>query len=192
MKKTQEELTNVIILFDPLIHHCLHHYQLSVYDIDYQDHLQEMRLELLRLYQNFQGDPLNCQDDRYQFVAYAGKGLRWFLLNRFRQSAHQVTPTDPLTLSDLIEEAGEAETQEAQYLLEQSAKEHLTRRELKIFNLILKGKWLNWEICQLCQISERTLRYDKKRIANKLRHLFDPVSKDFLFFLPVLVIKMCV
>ncbi|MGF3112282.1 sigma-70 family RNA polymerase sigma factor [Facklamia sp. P9177] len=181
MKKSSEELTNVIIMFDPLIHHWLHHYQLSTHHNDYQDHLQEMRLELLRLYQKFEGDPLNCIDHRYQFIAYAGKGLKWFLLNRLRQSTYQVTPTDPVILSDLIEELREECSKESIFLLEQTVKDHLKERERKIFNLILQGKWRNREICQLCNISERTIRNDKKRIAAKLGPLFKEKSKNLSF-----------
>ncbi|MGX7108515.1 sigma-70 RNA polymerase sigma factor region 4 domain-containing protein [Facklamia miroungae] len=188
MVKSKAELEKVVILFDPLIHHWLHHYQIASYDCDYQDHLQEMRIELLELYQRFEGDPLNNQDDRYQFVAYAGKGLRWFLLNRLRKSKYTVTPTDPFAFNHLLEAGPNTSQEEAVFLLKETAKQYLTGREWKVFNLLLSGRWLNHEICQLTQVSERTLRYDKERIGHKLRNLLKDIGNNFILLLPFFMI----
>ena len=153
--------------FDPLVHRIVRSYGFTPYHADYQDYLQELRLDLLKVAVGFEGDPLKDEETCYQFVAYANKALRWKLLNLLKRHKYQQVATDSLVLSQLLDK--ELLIEEGLGLeFDDLVERYLSPREQKVLRLLCQGNWTQKEISQLCQVSERTVRLDKKRIGAKL------------------------
>lgn len=51
-------------------------------DNQYEDYLQELRIKLIKIAENFDGDPL--VKDKYRFTKFAKRGLTWYLINLLR------------------------------------------------------------------------------------------------------------
>ena len=70
---------HLIRLFAPLVYKTLARCNIHSAHIHYDDYWQELRIKLLQIAQNFDGQPLTNDDDRYRFTAYAQRGLYWHL-----------------------------------------------------------------------------------------------------------------
>src|SRR5690625_3012284 len=77
-------------------------------NIHYEDFTQELQIQLIDIYQSFEGSPLASEIDRYKFTAYAGQGLYWHGLNLLRQDTlDTINPTDEAEMDWFMEEEGE-------------------------------------------------------------------------------------
>ncbi|MCY3044196.1 sigma-70 family RNA polymerase sigma factor [Aerococcus urinae] len=152
--------------FEALIHKTLADLTIRKCHGDYQDYAQELRLKLLDLAEAFDGNPLG--EDRYRFVAYAGRYLRWSLLDLLRQS--QRFPQ--LTLSehqDLLTESAETEAFDlgaADFL--QAVQETLSERDYQLTLALAERDFSIAEIARTFGVARKTIYQWKTRLAQLL------------------------
>ncbi|MCY3024916.1 sigma-70 family RNA polymerase sigma factor [Aerococcus loyolae] len=155
--------------FEALIHRTLADLNIRKCHGDYQDYAQELRLKLLGVAEDFDGQPLG--EDRYRFVAYAGRYLRWCLLDLLRQS--QRFPQ--LTLSehqDLLTESADTEDFElgaADFL--QAAQDTLSERDYQLTLALAEPDFSITDIAKSFGVARKTIYAWKKRLVEKLQPL---------------------
>lgn len=167
-----ETYRNRLILqeFMPLIYKVL--YQLSIFQSHYyfEDYVQELSLKLLQLAKRFKGDMLKDSDCRYQFVAYAQKGLYWFGLDLLKkQDKCHSQDIDQVSIKELpsINPSFEANLQISQFFAE--AKSRLSAFEFNLLQLL--SQYPVSDIADKLSLSRQAIYEKRKKIQNKLATL---------------------
>lgn len=157
--------------FEALIHKTLADLNIRKCHGDYQDYAQELRLKLLDVAERFEGKPLG--QDRYRFVAYAGRYLRWSLLDLLRQterlpqltlSEHQDLLADSTSLQGEACEAGAAD-----FL--QAAQASLSERDYQLTLALAEPDVSITDIARSFGVARKTIYAWKKRLAQRLKPL---------------------
>ncbi|KAA9296586.1 MULTISPECIES: sigma-70 family RNA polymerase sigma factor [Aerococcus] len=152
--------------FEALIHKTLSDLNIRKCHGDYQDYAQELRLKLLDLAERFDGNPLG--QDRYRFVAYAGRYLRWCLLDLLRQTSR----LPQLTLSenqDLMTDSAETEAFDfgiADFL--QAAQDTLSERDYQLTLALAERDFSIADLARTFGVARKTIYQWKNRLAQLL------------------------
>ncbi|MEG9284396.1 sigma-70 family RNA polymerase sigma factor [Aerococcus urinae] len=155
--------------FEALIHKTLADLNIRKCHGDYQDYAQELRLKLLDVAERFEGRPLG--EDRYRFVAYAGRYLRWCLLDLLRQTSR----LPQLTLSenqDLMTDSTETEDFDlgaTDFL--QATQETLSDRDYQLTLALAEPDFSITDIAKSFGVARKTIYAWKKRLVEKLQPL---------------------
>lgn len=171
MRKSLVEKESVLLQFDPLVHKTLARMGIRSSHLFYEDYAQELRLKMLELYQKFDGNPVDTE--RYQFVAYASKGLYWYLLDILKKER----PTVSLSAID-FETVLNASTHQAPYQSQvnllafmTSMQKHLTLEEQGLFWLLNDSSLTLKDIAQIYDISIPAIHKRKVKLQEKLSSL---------------------
>lgn len=163
--------------FEPLLHKTLH--KLSIFQDHwfYEDYLQELRIKLLTIEEEFDGKPL--KGDRIRFAAYAGKGLYWHLVNLLRtENQRKETFVEDISLmSDT--EGMFAPLLEGNYALNsfiEGVKQRLDKEELALFYILADGSYEINEIAKNYGVSRKTIYERKKKMVSKIEGLKDIIQ----------------
>ncbi|AEA01901.1 MULTISPECIES: sigma-70 family RNA polymerase sigma factor [Aerococcus] len=152
--------------FEALIHRTLADLNIRKCHGDYQDYAQELRLKLLDVVDRFEGDPL--AEDRYRFVAYAGRYLRWSLLDLLRQTSRlpQLTLSDHQDWLTESESAEDFEAGAADFL--QAAQDTLSERDYQLTLALAEGDFSIADIARTFGVARKTIYQWKDRLAQRL------------------------
>lgn len=157
----------IIQQFEALIHHVLTQWTLP--NGSYDDYAQELRLKLLDLAQAFEGDPLGA--DRYPFVAYARRGLRWQLMDLVKQDSQP----DALPLETFQETLSAPDPQpDSQLVLHQALAQvqaQLPASHHQLLTLRLQGYSMT-ECSQVLGVSRKTLYKWRQALADFLSQFY--------------------
>lgn len=165
--------SRVLGQFEPLVHKSLARLFISPRHVSYEDYAQELRVKLLEIEASFDGEALGV--DRIRFVAFAGRGLYWFLVSLLRKE-RQVD----LVAFDDVESAlegvpFESSRVELVFFLEE-VRRRLSADELELFNLLADGSWSVTEIARFYGMQRKAIYRRKQRIVEKMSDL-----KELLF-----------
>lgn len=166
--------SRVLAQFEKLIHRTLARAQVSQQHMFYDDYAQELRLKLLEIERNFDGQALGA--DRIRFVAFAGRGLYWQLISLLRKEK-RVLPSE--NVADLLDYgAGElvctapGETASTGMLVFiEEARRILTGDEFELFLLLCDGTWSMVELAEYYGVGRQTMYKRKEKLARKLEKL---------------------
>ncbi|MBG9981038.1 sigma-70 family RNA polymerase sigma factor [Facklamia lactis] len=164
--------------FQALIYRLLRQYSISPYQSDYPDLVQELRIKLCQIAQDFDGQPLQNADDRYRFIAFASKGLTWKLLNLFKQAVPE-TPCSSLDLDAFSSELPAQNLGQASLLLGHytaQARELLNQREFILYLALIQGELSPQEMMDLLEIKRSAFYEMKQRIAHKLAPIYQEIK----------------
>ena len=165
--------------FEAVIHQVLRSYQVDPRSADYPDYVQELRIKLLELAKNFDGQPLKLADDRYRFVYFAKQGLKWHLLNLFKKSPQEVSfMTDPVLIPDTscpFSEKAEARISLDHY--HQQARSHLNDREYWIYRALIDDQLSHQEIQDQLGIKRSTYYKYRQAIQRKLADFYPQIKQ---------------
>lgn len=89
MRKSIVEKESILLQFDPIVHKTLNRMGIRSTHLFYEDYAQELRIKMIALYERFEGNPID--NERYQFIAYASKGLYWYLLDLLKKERPTVS-----------------------------------------------------------------------------------------------------
>lgn len=70
----------------PLIHKTMNGMKIFKNHMDYDDFIQELKIQLIEILHRFDGDSLASDEDRFKFTAYASNGLYWRGLNLLKRN----------------------------------------------------------------------------------------------------------
>ena len=172
MKQDSEHLNQLLTEFEPLVHKTMNRLNILQNNIHYEDFTQELQIQLIDIYQSFEGSPLASEIDRYKFTAYAGQGLYWHGLNLLRQDTLEtINPTDEAEMDWLMEEEGESSY--SLYIEDffQQAKRRLAAEDYLLVLYMSEGKYTMNELANLMGVSRDTIYQRKKRIQLRLQDL---------------------
>ena len=166
----KEEYDNQLLVdYAPLLHRTLHRAGVSPRHPSYDDYYQELSLKLLDLKQKFEGDPLGL--DRYSFVAYARRGLSWYLLDLFGRDRSPEEVTD--TIEDLLEpQASPLAAMDSHLTLmafHAKARQVLDDDDYQLFLYLKEGASSMSILAQELQISRQALYKRRDRLKKKLQ-----------------------
>lgn len=82
--ENNEEKELLLAQYTPLLHKVMKSLHLQSFDTQYEDYLQELRIKLIEIAKDFDGDPRD--KDKYRFTNYAQRGLRWYLIDLLRKN----------------------------------------------------------------------------------------------------------
>src|SRR5690625_2553586 len=140
-------------------------------NIHYEDFTQELQIQLIDIYQSFEGSPLASEIDRYKFTAYAGQGVYWHGLNLLRQDTLETSnPTDEAEIDWLMEEEEHSYSLYIEDFLKQ-ARRRLTVEDYLLVLYMSEGKYSMNELANLMGVSRDTIYQRKKRIQLRLQDL---------------------
>ena len=172
---------HLLRLFVPLVYKTLARCNIHSAHIHYDDYWQELRIKLLQIAQNFDGQPLTNDDDRYRFTAYAQRGLYWHLIDLIRRDqrdlARQETPED---LQAFLENLSEPENIHqappsiaSMYITRfiEQARHHLSEEEYQLFLLLTTEVGTYTEIAEILGITRENLYKRRIQLRRKLRPL---------------------
>lgn len=171
-----EGTLNFLEQFEPLIHKTLTVLNISQSQNDYEDFFQEFQIKLLEISQKFQSDVEDRDVQRYQFVAFAGRGLYWHGLSLLRKKKQQ--PFQPIEMEQIEwwsdQEPTEAtlpeETLETKEFLE-GAKQRLSEKDYQFMLQLIEGKYTMQEMANDYGVSRTTIYKWKERIQTRLLDL---------------------
>ncbi|SEQ55563.1 hypothetical protein SAMN04488558_1218 [Ignavigranum ruoffiae] len=157
----------VLKAFNPLIHKILKRLAIYPNHNDYEDYQQELKLHLIQLADKFSGDVLG--ECRYQFVAYAQRGLFWHGLRLMKQFEHKETCCfDAQTSKDIpIVTPSLSDVHIAEFM--QRAKRRLSTWEYQL--IILLNHYSVQEIADQVGLSRYAIYKQRKKIQHKLADL---------------------
>lgn len=161
-------------LFEALVHKTLRHYQVYPYHCEYEDYAQELRIKLLDLGRRFEGQPLTEDVDRYKFVAYASRGLKWHLVNLLSKK-HDLTLRDEEVMDYLDQSVDDYHLESHGTLMAYAAyaKEVLSGEDYLLYQMLMDGTYSVAEMTEILGIQRRTLYHRRDRIAVKLAPLLE-------------------
>lgn len=172
MNKESECLHQILIQFEALVHKTMNRLNISQNNMHYEDFTQELQIQLIEIFQSFDGNPLESEIDCYKFIAYAGQGLYWHGLNLLRQgNLEMIYPTDEEQIDWFIE--GVKDTQNNLYINDflQQAKPRLSEEDYLLVLYMCEGKYTVLELANLMGVSRTTIYQRRKRIQLRLQDL---------------------
>lgn len=176
MKEASEELNALLLQFEALIHKTMSRLNIPQNNMFYEDFTQELALELIEIYQTFEGEPLASDIDRYKFTAYAGRGLYWQGLNLLRQDKLDTFYATDEEEMDWLQEQGEdaAEIFTTSIYIEdflKQAKVRLSTEDYQLLLHLMEGKYTMQELAELMGVSRDTIYQRRKKIQGRLKDL---------------------
>ncbi|AXY26224.1 hypothetical protein CL176_09555 [Suicoccus acidiformans] len=178
MKEEQLYYSRLIQQFDDLIYRVMHDLQVDDRHLFYDDLTQELRLRLIDIAKQFEGNPFKGED-RYRFTAYARKGLRWYLLDRLRSyQCRQAISQEDLDRKEatLLASSTYSPDQASQANLIaffEEVKRRLNPEDTLLFWLLFDDSYTMSEIAELLGISRPTLYARKRNLQATLEDLKD-------------------
>lgn len=176
MKFSTVKNRQILKEFDNLLHRVLRDAYLYPGHLDYEDYYQELCLKLLNLAENFEGNIF--KEGRYPFVAYARRGLSWFVSDlRRRQSRTQSLASQDIT--HLVDQVNRQQAYPHTYLHSQgqilsfiqTAENHLTPEEKSLFYYLIQDAYNNQELADIFSCSRQAIHQRRKKLRQKLAHL---------------------
>lgn len=168
-KKDKDE--QLLKQFEPLLFKTLGRLNIGRRRIDYDDYLQELRLKLLYLAEQFDGDPF--KEDIYRFLGFAKQSLYRYTLDLLKKHSQKfdvvnsdVSELGTILHSDLIFDSN-PEIQE----FFKKASQVLTLKERHIFLLMVEGGYTIQEMADRFGVSRKTMNKYRKTIREKLAPL---------------------
>ncbi len=176
LKEVSEDLNTLLLQFEALIHKTMSRLNIPQNNMFYEDFTQELALELIEIYQTFEGEPLVSDIDRYKFTAYAGRGLYWQGLNLLRQNKLDTFYATDEEEIDWLQEQGEdaAETFTTSIYIEDFLKQAQARLSAEDYQLLLhlmEGKYTMQELAELMNVSRDTIYQRRQKMQGRLRDL---------------------
>ena len=163
--------SRVLAQFEPLVHKTLARLFISPRHVSYEDYAQELRLKLLEIEAGFDGKALG--EDRMRFVAFAGRGLYWFLISLLRKEKKAVSVSfDDIEAAIECEVPVESSRLELVLFLEE-ARRRLDAGEFELFQLLMHGEWTVTEIARFYGVQRKAIYRRKKKLVDKLSDLKD-------------------
>ena len=177
MKLSSYKNRLILQQFEALLHRILKDCYISLGHFEYEDYLQELKLKLLLLAQDFDGDVLGV--DRFRFVAFARRGLTWYLIDLKRRQARLTVKT----LEDINRVVEDTDNQSVGSLSQahlvafmNQARQRLDIEEVALFDLLCQDAYGIQELADIFQCSRQTIYQRRKRIAKKLADLKETLS----------------
>lgn len=169
--KTNEDFEQLLDQYNPLIHRVMKSLYIYPSDNQYEDYLQELRIKLIKIAENFDGDPL--VKDKYRFTNFAKRGLTWYLINLFRSDKKA---KDEVSLLDItfIEEDGLGLLEDSRLAVisfYEEVKKRLNSTEITLFWALLSGNYTSQQLAMEYGVSRKTISKRKKQIRDKLQSL---------------------
>lgn len=161
--------SRVLEQFDPLVHKTLARLFISPRHVSYEDYAQELRVKLLEIEASFDGNALG--EDRIRFVAFAGRGLYWFLVSLLRKEKQLNSVSfDDIEAAVECEVPVESSRLELMFFMEE-ARRRLDAAEFELFQLLIDGEWTVTEIARFYKVQRKAIYRRKKKIVEKLSDL---------------------
>ena len=171
MGKCMDSFNQILEQFQPLIYKTLQKLNIQQHHMDYDDFFQELQIQLLKIFDEFSGDVLNQDVDRYKFTAYAGQGLYWHGLNLIRAEDVRAYDTiedgqlDYLHTSECgFDLASNLNIQEFFDL----ARVRLSDEDYELLLYLAEGKYGVQELAEVFGVSRKTIYERNKRICRRL------------------------
>lgn len=169
--KTNEDFEQLLDQYNPLIHRVMKSLYIYPSDNQYEDYLQELRIKLIKIAENFDGDPL--VRDKYRFTNFAKRGLTWYLIDLFRSDKKA---KDEVSLLDItfIEEDGLGLLEDSRLPVisfYEEVKKRLNSTEITLFWALLSGNYTSQQLAMEYGVSRKTISKRKKQIRDKLQSL---------------------
>lgn len=164
--------------FEPLIYKTLHQFNIRPNDMDYDDYFQELQIKLISLLTIFKNDSGDLEEMNSKFVAYAGKGLYWCLLDLLRKkNESQLDAMDQHVLESLIDH-GENETvfEESNLFVQdffELAKNTLSEKDYQFFLQLADGKKNKQELADEYGVSRPTIYHWQEKLSRRLMMIKD-------------------
>lgn len=176
LNEDPEDLNALLLQFEALIHKTMSRLNIPQNNMFYEDFTQELALELVEIYQTFEGEPLASDIDRYKFTAYAGRGLYWHGLNLLRQDKLDTFYATDEEEMDWLQEQGEdaAETLTTSIYIEDFLKQAQVRLSAEDYQLLLylmEGKYTMQELAELMGVSRDTIYQRRQKMQGRLKDL---------------------
>ena len=162
--------------YEPLIHRTLSRLNIRQNYRDYDDFAQELRLKLLDIYETFDGNA--CEEDKFRFSSYAGKGLYWHGVNLLRKQEDTDMPSEAREIADHQQPQPslfETTKENLQSFL-QEAEKKLTYREMFVLRCFMDGSYLLKDIAEILDVTSQRIVQYRQKIAMKLES-----SKSLLY-----------
>lgn len=161
--------SRVLNQFEPLVHKTLARLFIHPRHVSYEDYAQELRLKLLEIESSFDGRALG--EDRIRFVAFAGRGLYWYLVSLLRKEKQAVTVSfDDIEAAVECVVPLESSRLELVYFLEE-VRRRLDEAEFELFQLLVDGEWTVTDIARFYDVSRKVIYRRKKKIVDKISDL---------------------
>jgi len=176
LREDADYLNDLLRQFEALIHKTMNRLNIAQTHMFYDDFTQELKLQLIEIYQSFTGNPLESEIDRYKFTAYAGQGLYWHGLNLLRQDKLDTFyATDEETMDWLQGEKGEGgKNFETSLYIEdflKQAKVRLTAEDYRLLLYLVEGQHTMETLAKRMGVSRDTIYQRRKRIQTRLDDL---------------------
>lgn len=172
MNKESECLNQVLIQFEALVHKTMNRLNIPQNNMHYEDFTQKLQIQLIEIFQSFDGNPLDSEIDRYKFIAYAGQGLYWHGLNLLRQdNLEMIYPTDEEQIDWFIEGVEDARNNLYVDDFLQQAKPRLSDEDYLLVLYMCEGKYTVLELANLMGVSRDTIYQRRKKIQLRLKDL---------------------
>lgn len=173
MHADSEEYNDLLRQFEPLIHKTIHRLNIHQNHMDYDDFFQELQLQLVKVYQSSQGEPLTNDIERYKFTAYASKGLYWHGINLLKKKDHNSLLTmEDEKLDWLIHQHTEGDLpSESNIHIEdffKAAQKRLSGADFELLGFIVEDSYTIQELADIFGVSRDTIYQRKKRIRERL------------------------
>lgn len=168
--------SKILIQFKPLVYKTLQRLHIMPQHMNYDDYFQELQIKLLDIYQSFDGDPLNIDEDRYKFTAFAGRGLYWRGIDLFKQRSFNTLPIldDEHLTRQMDETSEEVDEAESNIFLEEYysfAKKRLSDSEYELFKYLASQEFTVTQISKFMKVSRNSIYKKKKLIQGKIYDL---------------------
>ncbi|MGO4929526.1 sigma-70 family RNA polymerase sigma factor [Fundicoccus sp. Sow4_F4] len=161
--------SRILNQFEPLIHKTLQRMTIPQRHINYEDYAQELRMKLLTIEDSFDGKALG--GDRIRFVAYAGKGLYWYLVTLLRkEQKKQEVSFDEVERAVDFDMPIENSRIELVIFLEE-VRRRLDREEYELFLMLSDETLTVTEIARRYGVGRKTIYQRKNKIVDKINDL---------------------
>ena len=160
---------HMLRMFAPLLYKTLSRAGIDSRHLYYDDYLQELRLKLFHISRSFDGQPLFNDDDRYRFVAYAQRGLYWYLIDLLRME-----PPCTASLDHFPQYQDDLTPLQTPIFLESfiaAARQRLSEDEFQLFQLLASDCGTYNEIASILNITRENLYKRRCKLKQKLHDI---------------------
>lgn len=166
----------MLIEFKPLIYKTLQRLRIHPQHMYFDDFYQELQIKLVQIYRSYDGNPLNKDEDRYKFTAYAGNGLYWRGIDLFKNKNFQTLPiVEDKHLERMVDEVDTTnDSPETNIFLDEffkHAQTRLSETEFLLFNYLAEGKYNITQIADMMQVSRSTIYKRRHNIQVKIQDI---------------------
>lgn len=173
----------MLIKYKPLIFKTLHRLRIHQHHMYFDDFFQELQIKLLSIYKEFEGDPLNVEEDSYKFTAFAGNGLYWRGIDLFKNKNFNTLPiSEDEALEKIVNATADEENMlESNVFLREfmsEVRKKLTDSEYLLFSYLAEGDYTMTEIADLMAVSRGTLYNRRQNMQIKIEEFKFYLQKD--------------